>query len=807
MSFGGFIGSSSGGNGGGVSRLVGDTSYEAMPTATMAQSQLITSSLSHSMFNSSPLSLALKPKMEGSGDLSFDGMGRNSRDDEYESRSGTGSDNFDGVGSGDEIETHIGSSSKSAKKYHRHTPYQIQELEAFFKESPHPDEKARLELGKRLTLESRQVKFWFQNRRTQMKTQMERHENSMLKQENDKLRIENIAMKEAMRSPACPHCGGQAILGEIHIEEHHLKIENARLRDEYSRICVVANKFLGRQVESVHGPMSAGMANSGLELAVGRNGYGAMNSVDTALPMGLNFGNNFSSALPAISPRPALSMAGVDVSFDRNMLMELAFASMNELIKLADIGAPLWLGNFDGTAEVLNLEEYARSFPPCIGIKPAHFTAEATKATGTVMINSLTLVETLMDTSRWMDIFSCIVGKTSTINVISNSSGGSKDGNMQLIQAEFQVPSALVPVRRVKFLRFCKQHAEGVWVMVDVSIDAIQEGPVLLDGSCRRLPSGCIVQELPNGCSKVIWIEHMEYDESVTHNYYHPYIRSGLGFGAQRWIATLQRQCEFITVMSSPVPSGDNSVLSSSGRRSIAMLARRVTRHFCNGVCATYYKWESIQLGTAEESKFIMRKGVGEPGDLNGMVLSASRTLWLPITHERLSDFLRNEQTRGQWDVLSQGGSVHRIVHIAKGQDPGNSITLFRTTVANSDGSQNGLLTLQESCTDVSGSIIAYTSLNTGDMNGVMNGGDSSCVTFLPSGFAMVPDCYENSNGVAGIGTLENGGKMNGCLLTMGYQVLMSNPPTGNLTMDSVNTVDSLITRTVHNIKLAFQCN
>lgn len=59
MSFGGFIGSSSGGNGGGVSRLVGDTSYEAMPTATMAQSQLITSSLSHSMFNSSPLSLAL----------------------------------------------------------------------------------------------------------------------------------------------------------------------------------------------------------------------------------------------------------------------------------------------------------------------------------------------------------------------------------------------------------------------------------------------------------------------------------------------------------------------------------------------------------------------------------------------------------------------------------------------------------------------------------------------------------------------------------------------------------------------------
>jgi hypothetical protein len=38
-----------------------------------------------------------------------------------------------------------------------------------FKECPHPDEKQRGELSKRLGLDPRQVKFWFQNRRTQMK--------------------------------------------------------------------------------------------------------------------------------------------------------------------------------------------------------------------------------------------------------------------------------------------------------------------------------------------------------------------------------------------------------------------------------------------------------------------------------------------------------------------------------------------------------------------------------------------------------------------------------------------------------------
>lgn len=65
--------------------------------------------------------------------------------------------------------------------------------------------------------------------------------------------------------------------------------------------------------------------------------------------------------------------------------------------------------------------------------------------------------------------------------------------------------SPLVPVREVTFLRFCKQHAEGVWAVVDVSVDAIRETPGSAPSfpSCRRLPSGCVVQDMPNGYSKV----------------------------------------------------------------------------------------------------------------------------------------------------------------------------------------------------------------------------------------------------------------------------------------------------------------
>lgn len=69
--------------------------------------------------------------MEGAGDMNYNAaaMGRTFRDDDYESRSG--SENLEGVGSGDEMETHIGSSSGPRRRYNRHTPYQIQELEAY----------------------------------------------------------------------------------------------------------------------------------------------------------------------------------------------------------------------------------------------------------------------------------------------------------------------------------------------------------------------------------------------------------------------------------------------------------------------------------------------------------------------------------------------------------------------------------------------------------------------------------------------------------------------------------------------------
>ncbi|KAK8497143.1 hypothetical protein V6N12_046729 [Hibiscus sabdariffa] len=119
------------------------------------------------------------------------------------------------------------------KRYHRHTARQIQEMEAVFKECPHPDDKQRMRLSQELGLKPRQVKFWFQNRRTQMKAQQDRSENAILRAENDSLKNEFFRLQAELSKLVCPNCGGPPVPGSVSFEQ--LRIENARLAEELER--------------------------------------------------------------------------------------------------------------------------------------------------------------------------------------------------------------------------------------------------------------------------------------------------------------------------------------------------------------------------------------------------------------------------------------------------------------------------------------------------------------------------------------------------------------------------------------------
>jgi len=110
---------------------------------------------------------------------------------------------------------------------------------------------------------------------------------------------------------------------------------------------------------------------------------------------------------------------------------------------------------------------------------------------------------------------------------------------------------------------------------------------------------------------------------------------------------------------------------------------------------------------------------------------------------------------------------------------------------------QSSMLILQETCTDASGSMVVYAPVDIPAMQLVMNGGDSTYVALLPSGFAILPDGPSATTGH----------KTGGSLLTVAFQILVNSQPTAKLTVESVVTVNNLISCTIKKIKTALQCD
>ncbi|RCV35526.1 hypothetical protein SETIT_7G246700v2 [Setaria italica] len=714
---------------------------------------------------------------ESGDDMMRGGRGSDPLGDEFESKSG--SENVDGV-SVDDQDPNQRPSKK--KRYHRHTQHQIQEMEAFFKECPHPDDKQRKELSRELGLEPLQVKFWFQNKRTQMKNQHERQENSQLRADNEKLRAENMRYKEALSSASCPNCGGPAALGEMSFDEHHLRIENARLREEIDRISAIAAKYVGKPMVSfpvLSSPLAAARAST-LDIGVGAGAYGA-----TDIFGGVTAGAG------------ELLRGAVQSDADKPMIVELAVTAMEELVRMAQLDEPLWNApGLDGSSETLNEEEYSRMFPRGLGPKQYGLKSEASRDSSVVIMTHANLVEILMDVNQYATVFSSMVSRAATLEVLSTGVAGNYNGALQVMSVEFQVPSPLVPTRESYFVRYCKQNADGTWAVVDVSLDSLRPGSVL---KCRRRPSGCLIQEMPNGYSKVTWVEHVEVDDRSVHNIYKLLVNSGLAFGARRWVGTLDRQCERLaSVMASNIPTSDIGVITSTeGRKSMLKLAERMVMSFCGGVTASAaHQWTTLSGSGAEDVRVMTRKSVDDPGRPPGIVLNAATSFWLPVPPKRVFDFLRDESSRSEWDILSNGGVVQEMAHIANGRDHGNCVSLLRVNSTNSN--QSNMLILQESCTDASGSYVIYAPVDVVAMNVVLNGGDPDYVALLPSGFAILPDgpAGGNMQGDGGVGS-------GGSLLTVAFQILVDSVPTAKLSLGSVATVNSLIACTVERIKAA----
>ncbi|KAK7309650.1 hypothetical protein RJT34_06550 [Clitoria ternatea] len=721
-----------------------------------------------------------------------------------EMESGSGSEQVEDK-SGNEQEISDQQPTKK-KRYHRHTARQIQEMEALFKECPHPDDKQRLKLSHELGLKPRQVKFWFQNRRTQMKAQQDRADNAILRAENENLKNENYRLQAALRNVICPSCGGPCIMGaDLGLDEHHLRLENARLREELERVCCLTSRYTGRSIQTMGGTGPTMMPPS---LDLDMNIY-PRHFADPIIPPCTEMIPVPMLPLEA-SPFAAETTTGaVLMEEDKSLALELAASSMAELVKMCHVNEPLWMRSSENDRELLNFEEHARLFPSPLNLKQREdLRTEASRDTAVIIMNSVTLVDAFLDAQKWMELFPTIVSRAKTVQIISSGASGHASGTLQLMYAEFQVLSPLVSTRETHFLRYCQQNAEeGTWAIVDFPVDSFQQNfHPAYPRYCRR-SSGCVIQDMPNGYSRVTWVEHAKVEEKPVHQIFSNYVYNGMAFGARRWLGVLQRQCERVASLMARNISDLGVIPSPEARKNLMKLAQRMIKTFsfnmstCGG-----QQWTAISDSPEDTVRITTRK-ITEPGQPNGVILSAVSSTWLPYSHTKVFDLLRDERHRSQMDALSNGNSLNEVAHIANGSHPGNCISLLRINVA-SNSSQNVELMLQESCTDNSGSLVVYTTIDVDSIQLAMSGEDPSCIALLPQGFMILPMLSPSSSSPNSNTTIDGNSSLSsdptsqpGCLLTMGLQVLASTIPSAKLNLSSVTAINNHLCNTLHQIE------
>ncbi|CAN1776230.1 Homeobox-leucine zipper protein ROC5, partial [Linum perenne] len=308
----------------------------------------------------------------------------------------------------------------------------------------------------------------------------------------------------------------------------------------------------------------------------------------------------------------------------------------------------------------------------------------------------------------------------------------------------------------------------------------------------------------------VTWLEHSEYDESLIHGMLRPVINSGLGFGARRWLTNLQRSCECANILKSCGSWTKEPSLN------VMRLSHRMVKNFFSGVVSCNansnyngtgsQKWEKLAISNVREDvKILTRKSTNESVEPSGVVLAASTSVWLPTMKERLFDYLfEEEMTRKDWDILTNGGMMHEMFWITKGQDYGNSISLLGSVNfdLNNADPMNKFVILQEACDDASVSMLVYATIDVPSMGLVLNGKDHANVSLLSSGFFIIPDGRNPT-----MATNEVDGVHVGCILTFGLQIPANKLPAAKITMKSVGAVCNLLTCTIQRIKEALKLN
>ncbi|KAK1663427.1 hypothetical protein QYE76_051586 [Lolium multiflorum] len=445
------------------------------------------------------------------------------------------------------------------KRLQRLTFRQNQILQGHFSFCAHPDEYRRRELSEITGLTEQQVKFWFQNKITQVKNLNEKEENYRLKVENVRLSEENKKLKEAQRTMFCPTCDP--------LPHNQLSPDMQRLKDQNNWLELEISQLQSQlQAETLQNSRQPFQHDSSAENVVTRQN-------------------------------------------DIQIIAELTNNAMDEFTILSNSHGPLWLPVTGGSFEILNKVAYATQFGGKNSADKIGLKTEATRANVVVMMGTKNIMDYLMDSECYASLCPGILSSAKTIKAYKWPTNVGYDGAMHLMTIETVFPSPLVPSRKYTFVRSCRELQNGTTLIVDVSLDS-SDGTFF---QCRKMPSGVLIQPLEHNSCKIIVIEHVLVDDTGVQGLYQPCL-SGLMFGARRWATSIARQClrlrdTFHVITRNALRA------NSKGRKSLMKLADGMLVSYSNSIAAIPEDaWTIVcGAGTEQDIKIAHRRNHDRP--------------------------------------------------------------------------------------------------------------------------------------------------------------------------------------------------
>ncbi|KAM3286991.1 homeobox-leucine zipper protein PROTODERMAL FACTOR 2-like [Capsicum chacoense] len=470
-------------------------------------------------------------------------------------------------------------------------------------------------------------------------------------------------------------------------------------------------------------------------------------------------------------PRASDLLLSVSVSADvyKTKIVDLALAASEELRQMAQQQEPLWLFDTNKQTEVLNEPEYKRRFvhldPTLEGIikflanggpidmpefngnvevEMEHSSTpsdiESSRAIGIVLVDPINLVHMLMNVGSWSCVFSNIVSKATNLGTLLTGGDGNVNGSLQVMTAQFHLPSPLVRPREVYFARHCRQLDFDTWLVTDVSLESVFPNQLV---QYKRRPSGCLIQGLQSGLSLVTWVENnVVCDGSVPEMFRHTF-KSGVAFSAKRWMLTMERHYDRHAMLQKQhdqllgQPLRDINV--GEGQKNLMKLAERMIKSYdeifnsCNE-----NQWMPLSIHGGEDIFAKTSMNLDVPGTPRGVSVMISTSVWLPIPQNDLFKFFRAGENRWKWDLLSYCCMTRDVLHIPSARDPANAVSLVLVEAPNGRTDKSETFYLQESFTDSTAMYVIYAPIDTPAVHYIMEGKDSDRVDMLASGFAVL---------------------------------------------------------------------